>query len=164
MHEIRVGSDHCPLVIKCCVPLKKVPFNFKFESKWTTYSDCVQVVTRAWESQQGGSDLFGLARKLKKCKVALLEWSRQVFGKDKLKLKLLQSNLKAIQLLPFSQENFLKEKEIEIILLREEMALHQRSRVNWLSYSDKNSAFFHATINQRRQRNQILMLKSDRGD
>lgn len=149
-------------------PLKKVPFNFKFESKWTTHSDCVQVVSRAWESRQGGSNLFGLAQKLKKCKVALLEWSRQVFGKDKLKLKLLQSNLKAIQSLPFSQENFRKEKEIlkeiEILLLREEMALHQRSRVNWLSYGDKNSAFFHATINQRRQRNQILMLKSNRGD
>lgn len=30
--ELKVGSDHSPLVIKCRVPLKRVPFSFKFES------------------------------------------------------------------------------------------------------------------------------------
>ncbi|KAG5521761.1 hypothetical protein RHGRI_034099 [Rhododendron griersonianum] len=53
---------------------------------------------------------------------------------------------------------------MEVLLLREEMALHQRSRINWLLYGDKNSAFFHATINQRRQRNQVIKLKSSMGD
>lgn len=33
-----------------------------------------------------------------------------------------------------------------------------------MSYGDKNSAFFHATINQRRQHNQIVMLKANSGD
>lgn len=55
-------------------------------------------------------------------------------------------------------------QEIELIMLREEMALHQRSKINWLSYGDKNSTFFHATINQRRQCNQIVMLKANSGD
>ncbi|KAF7148485.1 hypothetical protein RHSIM_Rhsim03G0157700 [Rhododendron simsii] len=44
------------------------------------------------------------------------------------------------------------------------MALHQRSRVNWLTYGDKNSTFFHACINQRRQRSQLLMLKTGVGN
>lgn len=89
-------------------------------------------------------------------------------GKDKLRLKVLQDQLRELQSNPFSQENQDKEKilvaEIEVLLLREEMHLHQRSRINWLSYGDKNSAFFHATINQRRQRNQIVSLKSNHGD
>lgn len=44
-------------------------------------------------------------------------------------------------------------------MLREEMYLHQRSKLNWISYGDKNSAFFHATVTQRRQRNQLSKIK-----
>ncbi|KAE9456633.1 hypothetical protein C3L33_11509, partial [Rhododendron williamsianum] len=168
MHETRVGSDHCPLVVFFEVKLKKVPFQFKFESKWSTHPECGQVVSRVWNENQGGSALYGLVQKLKKCKGELLKWSRLVFGKDKLKLKLLQEKLKAIQATPFSADSFKEErdiiKEMEMLLLREEMALHQRSRINWLLYGDKNSAFFHATINQRRQRNQVIRLKSSMGD
>ncbi|KAG5537506.1 hypothetical protein RHGRI_024835 [Rhododendron griersonianum] len=89
-------------------------------------------------------------------------------GRDRFRLKALQERLKRIQAEPFSQHRFESEKvllaEIETSMLREEMFLHQRSRVNWLSFGDKNTAFFHASINQRRQRNQLLKLKSSRGE
>ncbi|KAF7127622.1 hypothetical protein RHSIM_Rhsim11G0070900 [Rhododendron simsii] len=75
LHELKVGSDHCLLLVKCRVHLKKVPFTFKFESKWSTHIDCAQVIGRAWSVPHKGSDLFGLAQKLKKCKQALLDWS-----------------------------------------------------------------------------------------
>ncbi|KAL7243137.1 hypothetical protein ACSBR1_015538 [Camellia fascicularis] len=52
-------------------------------------------------------------------------------------------------------------EELESVLRREEMYLHQRSRVRWLNFGDRNSAFFHATITQRRQRNQLLQLKAE---
>ncbi|KAE9461554.1 hypothetical protein C3L33_06540, partial [Rhododendron williamsianum] len=74
LHELKVGSDHCPLLVKCRVPLKKVPFMFKFESKWSTHGDCSQVIGNAWSEPIRGSDLFRLAQKLKKCKHALLDW------------------------------------------------------------------------------------------
>lgn len=44
------------------------------------------------------------------------------------------------------------------------MYYHQRSRVNWLNYGDRNTAFFHATMIQRRQRNQLIKLKNGNGD
>ncbi|KAG5541025.1 hypothetical protein RHGRI_021047 [Rhododendron griersonianum] len=163
-----VGSDHCPLVVKYKIPLKKVPFSFKFEAKWTTHPECNQVIEVAWNQSQIGSHLFGLVQKLKKCREALMDWSKKTFGKDKMKLKLLQERLRIVQAEPFLQENLIREreivKEIEVLLLREEMALHQRARVNWLSFGDKNSAFFHACMNQRRQRNQLLMLKTGGGN
>ncbi|KAF7154507.1 hypothetical protein RHSIM_Rhsim01G0139300 [Rhododendron simsii] len=167
LHELKVGSDHCPLVVKCRVPLKKVPFIFKFEVKWTTHVDCSQVIGSAWSEPHRGSDLFRLAQKLKKCKHALMDWSKKVFGKDRMMLKQLQERIKLIQTEDFSQENLQRErelvKEMEVLYLREEMALHQRSRINWLNYGDKNSAFFHACMNQRRQRNQLVRLKDDSG-
>ncbi|KAG5556475.1 hypothetical protein RHGRI_006921 [Rhododendron griersonianum] len=54
-------------------------------------------------------------------------------------------------------------KRMEIIMAREEMYLHQRSRINWLNYGDRNSKFFYTTLIQRRQRNQILRLKAHDG-
>lgn len=38
------------------------------------------------------------------------------------------------------------QSQLEELLAREEMYLHQRSRVRWLNYGDKNSSFFHATL------------------
>ncbi|KAG5563119.1 hypothetical protein RHGRI_005763 [Rhododendron griersonianum] len=168
LHEVRIGSDHCPLVIKCRVPLKRIPYTFKFESMWSSHPDCEQVVAKEWECQHRGSDMYGLVQRLKCCKEALLRWSKRTFGKDKLRLKVLQEKLKGIQAEPYSQVRFEQEKEyvkeVEILLLREEMMLHQRSRINWLSYGDRNSAFFHASINQRRQRNQLVNLRTSRGE
>ncbi|KAG5528201.1 hypothetical protein RHGRI_028965 [Rhododendron griersonianum] len=89
IHETRVGSDHCPLLVMFKVHLKRVPFQFKFESKWSTHPECGQVVSRAWDETQSGSALYGLVQKMKRCKRELLKWSKLVFGKDKLKLKLL---------------------------------------------------------------------------
>lgn len=45
-------------------------------------------------------------------------------------------------------------------MAREEMYLHQRSRVSWLIYGDRNSKFFHTSLVQKRQRNQLLRLKA----
>lgn len=167
-HDIKMGSDHCPLILQCRVPMKKIPYSFKFESKWSTHEECQEVIAGAWDVQQRGSDGYVVTQKLKKCKKALLDWSKCTMGKDKLKLQILEDKLKLLQLEPFSQENFEKEKslisEIEVLLLREEMQLHQRSRINWLNYGDKNSAFFHASINQRRQRNQVVKLKAGNGE
>lgn len=116
-----------------------------------------EVIAKEWAKEVRGSDAFGLVQRLKKCKDALIRWSKKTFGKDKLRLSFLQGKIKEIQAEDFSPASFDLEKEytreIETLLLREEMRLHQRSRINWLSYGDKNSAFFHACINQRRQRN-----------
>lgn len=100
--------------------------------------------------------MCSLVQKLKNCQKDLLVWSKKEMGRDRFRLKALQEHLKRIQAEPFLQHRFESEKvllaEIETLMLREEMFLHQRSRVNWLSFGD--TAFFHASINQRRQKNQ----------
>ncbi|KAG5521762.1 hypothetical protein RHGRI_034100 [Rhododendron griersonianum] len=73
IHETRVGSDHCPLLVMFKVHLKRVPFQFKFESKWSTHPECGQVVSRAWDETQSGSALYGLVQKMKRCKRELLK-------------------------------------------------------------------------------------------
>ncbi|KAF7123153.1 hypothetical protein RHSIM_Rhsim12G0079800 [Rhododendron simsii] len=114
-----------------------------------------------------GSAMFTLRTKLRSCQKSLQEWSKKTFGNNKKRIEDLTEKIRIIQGLPYCQEGFSQEqelaKELEITMLREEMYVHQRSRVNWLRFGDKNTAFFHATLMQRRQRNQLCTIKNGRG-
>lgn len=76
-----MGSDHCPNVIHNRISLYRVPYSFKFKSKWTTHPECKEVITNEWDVHQRSSDVFSLAQRLKRCGEALVKWSKQVFGK-----------------------------------------------------------------------------------
>ena len=51
-------------------------------------------------------------------------------------------------------------KEINEVLLREEIMWKQRSRALWLKWGDRNTKFFHATANQWRRKNRIEGLQN----
>ena len=54
--------------------------------------------------------------------------------------------------------------EIEKLLEQEEIYWAQRSRINWLQFSDKNTSYFHNFASARRQRNKIKKLRDGRGN
>ncbi|KAH7854077.1 hypothetical protein Vadar_009826 [Vaccinium darrowii] len=166
-HQFILGSDHCPLINDLCVPLKKIPRLFKFESMWSTHQGCKDVIASAWNCSPPGSKMFKFIQKLKACHHNLVGWSKIEFGNNKLKLSSLKNSLTKIQaslpsLIMDLQQKQIKD-EIELLLVREEMYFHQRSRIRWLNYGDMNTSFFHATFIQRRQRNQLIRLKDDNG-
>ncbi|KAF7141896.1 hypothetical protein RHSIM_Rhsim06G0102000 [Rhododendron simsii] len=136
LHDILVGSDHCPLILNCCLPLKRVLYSFKFESMWCTSEECGDVIASSWNTNQRGSPQVAVVEKLKHCKEMLKPWSKRTFGNNLEKIKSLKLQLGEIQGKPYSVENFQKEnqitRELEVILLREEMHQHQRSRLNWI--------------------------------
>ncbi|KAG5549991.1 hypothetical protein RHGRI_015079 [Rhododendron griersonianum] len=166
-HDVILGSDHAPLIVKVCIPLKKVPYRFKFESMWCTSEECGEIISGAWNSVQRGSEQTTLAQKLTKCRDALKVWSKKQFGNNLEKIRELKSQLGFVQSKAHSEENFRREKaikeELEVTLLREKMYQHQRSRLIWIVYGDKNTSFFHATVNQRRQQNQLSKIKKSDG-
>lgn len=51
--------------------------------------------------------------------------------------------------------------ELNKLCNREEQIWHQRSRVQWIKYGDKNTNFFHGTTTQRKRRNFIKGLKDN---
>lgn len=166
-HEVILGSDHCPLILNCDVPLQRVPKLFKFESMWTTHPDCFTVIEEAWNLPAVGSDMYKIVQKLKNCRRKLCTWSKDEFGNNKLKLDFLKDRLALLQSCDSLEANHIQQSqiknEIEVLLAREEMFYHQRPRIRWLNYGDKNTSFFHASMIQRRQRNQILRIKNDGG-
>lgn len=142
-HEAILGSDHSPIVIRYCHPLKKSATRvFKFESKWITRVDCAQVIKNNRFSSQQESALFTWNTK----NSSKLELSR-----DKARL----SNMPCPLNINLQRQGEVI-KEMETLLFLEEMSLHQLSRIDWLSYGDSNSRFFRASLIQRRQCNQLL--------
>lgn len=127
-HELQFGSDHCPLILNCCVPLKRFPWLFKFETMWATSPMCGEVIKSKWDSHYLGSLMFQLIKKLNSCRDGLKTWSREHFGNNKIQIVNLKSKLALLQAQPFSVENFLLQNQLksdlECALNREEMFLH----------------------------------------
>lgn len=111
-HEPIAGSDHAPLLLNCCVPLKKVKRVFKFESMWTMSPNCKDVISRSWCFYGPGSDMFKWSRKLKNCKNALKNWSREEFGNNKTRLAKLKSHIFELQMASPSPANIQAQKQI----------------------------------------------------
>lgn len=54
--------------------------------------------------------------------------------------------------------------ELDEQLRREELLWKQKSKVDWLSSSDMNTKYFHASTTIHRCRNQIVELKKGSGE
>ncbi|RVW58950.1 Retrovirus-related Pol polyprotein from transposon RE1 [Vitis vinifera] len=61
-------------------------------------------------------------------------------------------------------ERILRRKELEDLLLKEEVQWRQKSRVKWIKERDCNSKFFHRVATGRRSRKFIKSLISERGE
>ncbi|XP_057791021.1 uncharacterized protein LOC131008144 [Salvia miltiorrhiza] len=107
--------------------------------------------------------------KLKRLKLALKGWNKQVFGNVDEGIRSLQSSLEEIQL-EIAQEGYsdsLFDAEVAAqarlgsILNQKNSLLRQKSRVRWLNDGDKNTSFFHKRFKMRRKHLFLPQLKID---
>ncbi|XP_062028816.1 uncharacterized protein LOC133744789 [Rosa rugosa] len=161
-HEPRVGSDHCPLVIYTYPRLPKGPKPFRFEASWAEDPECEEIVTGSWKSDRNSDPIVLWDSNLSSCRKNMIKWSRKKYPNNKSVIEALNRELSAIQNGPILSDSGGRVNEIIRDLGEawklEESFWKQRSRVNWLLNSDRNTKFFHLTTIQRRQRNRISRL------
>lgn len=136
---------------------------FKFEKFWIQDESCFGLVADVWRQKRAGSPAWVLFQKIRAVKGALRLWNKQVFGNIHLSLQAMKDQLQCYQEAEPTSQNLWMELclilELDEQLRREKMLWKQKSRVSWLSSSDLNTKFFHASTVIRRCRNQIVELK-----
>jgi hypothetical protein len=118
-------SDHCPILISTTGSYRNLLKPFHFEAFWTWDQSSHSVVALAWLSKVEGSPTFFLSRKWKCMKNALKVWNQHHFGHIQHKIKVLMSDIGAIQSSPHSPVNaerkIFLQAELQEQLLREEV-------------------------------------------
>jgi hypothetical protein len=97
MHLPAVVSDHNPLLLSTHSNRPNLPKPFKFEEFWTRDISSHSVIAGAWSLSVNGSAAFSLSKKIKASKAALKSWNLQHFGNIQAKIKLLLSDINAVQ-------------------------------------------------------------------
>ncbi|XP_035540358.1 uncharacterized protein LOC118344262 [Juglans regia] len=159
----RKSSDHCPMVV-CSdhTALSYGPSPFRFLNMWCSHDGFLMCVKEAWNQQDTASGLLKLSIRLKRTKIALRAWNKNVFGRVDVNIRALEERLEFLDTQlqsSFSEEiedDFVATKtEIDIWEKREASRLAQIAKKKWLTEGDQNSKFFHSVINQRHNKGHI---------
>lgn len=166
---IRNRYDHYPIMF--CMQKDNVTYSpsFKFMKIWTSHPDCKEVVAKSWDIQVAGCPMFILAQKLKILKKELMTWNKEKFGDVNQKVNEVVKKLEAVQAQIFSSgisdELLEREKSVQVELSKafhfEEEYWREKSRINWHSHGDRNTAFFHRVTKIKHASNRISVLKNE---
>ncbi|RYR68791.1 hypothetical protein Ahy_A03g015257 [Arachis hypogaea] len=147
-----ISSDHCPLLLNI-EPNQKVPRQFRYEAYWDDKEECKEVIRKGWTSKaqgENGTNLWkepATASKISKSGIG---------GASKEPMRRLLDGKQ-------QQEIENAKQRIRELWGQEEKYWAQRARVKWLKWGDRNTAFFHASTIQRRDRNRIDRLRDAKG-
>jgi len=165
------GSDHCPLLLGMN-DVQPGKARFHFEAFWTKLEGFQDAVASAWASEPASHCPFDtLARKFRATVRSLQSWSQKKIGHVNSQLALAREVLHQLEIAQDSRglsrleiwlKNKLKPYCLALSSLQRTIA-RSRSRINWLSEGDANTALFHAHARHRKRKNFISKLTTDEG-
>ncbi|KAL4278142.1 hypothetical protein GQ457_03G020710 [Hibiscus cannabinus] len=162
-HLDRVGSDHCPILLKTQVhSLGNSDWPFRFLSVWQDHPQFSDFLSSNWVD---GDDVTSNIQRFQE---SVKDWNVNVFGHIGLRKKRILAQLRGIDKAlrrHFSDRLVELDKqlreELNEVVRQEEALWSQKSRSQWIRHGDKNTRFFHASTMQRRRRNRISALRVD---
>ncbi|KAK9289093.1 hypothetical protein L1049_017564 [Liquidambar formosana] len=168
----QVNSNHHPLLLVATHNSFSGPRPFRFIDAWTYHSSFMKIVSDCWKSTIAyGCPMFILREKLKRLKLCLKAWNKEVFGHidnrvqdDQNALAAVQDQIERVgpQHSLLQQEATCKQALLESLRIQERF-WKDKSRMRWLSEGDRNSAYFHKVTKIRAVQGKIHVLKGDQG-
>ncbi|XP_075478889.1 uncharacterized protein LOC142519745 [Primulina tabacum] len=143
----------------------QIPACMRFEPHWATEADCSDVIMRGWNKQNTS---LSLPSRLAKCLEILRTWAGDRFRKFPIQIRNKRMQLNALRThdqgtLAGDRIGQL-ERDVEMLVTKDELYWKQRSRANWLAHGDRNSKYLHACASTHRAKNHIRGLVSSHGD
>ncbi|XP_027171438.1 uncharacterized protein LOC113771005 [Coffea eugenioides] len=169
-HLARHPSDHAPVLISLTSRMDNKPRAFRFLNLGTSHPGLLDVVKEAWQVECPGSPLRALCSKLLRTRQAIQEWNKGVFGNVFEAVRRAEALVLAVESCTESDGSV--EAQVELnkaqaeqrhALLNEEKFWGQKAKVKWLRYGDRNSRYFHATVQQRKVQSEIHRIKDANG-
>ncbi|XP_070057781.1 uncharacterized protein [Nicotiana tomentosiformis] len=163
--------DHSPLCIELDRLENRCRKAFIFMNCIAKHLNFTKVVEDNWRQTNNAHYMKDIWEKLKHVKNAIKELNVKEFNWVTERIKDIRGKLKNVQedmrTPNHSQELFEAEKELRIQLekwdLIEESIYKQKSSVQWLKLGESNSAYFFASMKNRRAQNHINDLVSTKG-
>ncbi|KAL0355668.1 UNVERIFIED_CONTAM: LINE-1 retrotransposable element O protein [Sesamum radiatum] len=166
-----IYSDHLPILINPAPTSGQKSIGgkvFRFEASWLQSEDCPHVVETSWQSIRSGNVQKTFIDKLNSSRAALSSWGRNSFKERRHRIEVLEKILTKIRSRPLTGEVKNKEdkvrRELEGLLLEDEVYWRQRGKIQWLKGGDKNTSFFHRAASNRKRINSIFRLRDAHGN
>ncbi|KAL3515199.1 hypothetical protein ACH5RR_022101 [Cinchona calisaya] len=111
--------------------------------------------------------MFRITHKIKTFRVALLTWNKNTYRRTDSKIKEIKQKIKELDSIDCQSK---RGRRIELKLQlseaykEEELFWSQKARIHWLKERDRNTSFFHASVQARRKMNNISCLHKDNGE
>ncbi|KAH9769616.1 reverse transcriptase domain-containing protein [Citrus sinensis] len=176
MNLVTWSSDHNPILMEVLEKGSGLRYSRRtfrrvhHEDMWSPYEKCGEIVKREWKESScwdRGNPVDLFQRKSKESLAELKLWSNEEFKGRQKRLKQLKERLKEIRQNYGHYDNGLEvkniERQIDNILIDEEIFWKQRSRADWLREEDRNTKFFHAKASARKRKNKIMGLEDEDG-
>lgn len=136
---------------------------------WTEHKDCKRLVSEVWRRSFYGCPMSILSQKLKALKSELKVWNKLVFGNVHQKVDQAMTELDSVQKLVSSSgpsdslaaQELQAQTELQHFLNLQESLYKEKARLNWHSYGDRNSTYFHKIAKIRHSSKQMTMLRKD---
>ncbi|KAL3536250.1 hypothetical protein ACH5RR_004711 [Cinchona calisaya] len=77
-HIKNEASDHSMIVLDILYSLEKKKRRFQFDRRWFMSKEPEKIIADVWKQDQDGSKMYKVSSKIKKCRLALLQWIRKL--------------------------------------------------------------------------------------
>ena len=150
-------SDHHAVMVDFEARAERSPPKkhlFRFEAAWITREGCEDVIREAWSLPQSGTRMFQLCQKIRSCRMALLQWSKNdvhslphQIKEAWAKLANYEANLQS----SWNDQEIMRDrnatrKTLNNLLTQEEIYWRQCSRISWMKEGDRYTRYFHACV------------------
>lgn len=160
-HLPRIHSDHAPILLRT-QGKQHNQHRFKMENWWLTQEGFQQAWEQAWVDSRGESWTV----RMETVRRRMTAWAREIQTPQN-RLHTIQLRLQTLQI----EHPTLQSPEEENMLLtaynkaEEDLTEYwrQRSRLQWQTEGDKNTAFFHMVATNRRRTNLINYVTTETG-
>lgn len=141
-HIEKQSSDHCMLVLDTIQNEGRKRRRFSFDKRWISKPGVEDIIRNAWTPDCFGSPIHQVASKIKRCRLALLNWSRQGQSNSAVRIQKLKAEMEELR----GQEGqrdwdrwYRIKEQLDNAYIDEELFWSQKARVQWLQEGDKNT-------------------------